>query len=529
MPVLPKPLSVLHASWQTARMARRLSRSGAAVSAQHEILPDLIKNLAQTAHGQELGIRPGMTYEEFRARVPLRDYDQLQPYFSRIKLGEANVLWPGMCRWRAASARTVGPEPKWLPITDDALAHFEKAATDSLLYYSARVDRAEVFGGTHLFLDPLLHLHEIATEEADAGKPAKANTDLVTSSPPWSLNQLAEPQQPVTDLSDWSAKMDVVIEGNTSVDITLISGVPSWLLQFAEMVRDRELFRHKPFTNLKDIWPNLECIVHHGVPIGPFHDELKRLVGPTVNFQEVYSAAEAIIAAQDAESGVGLRLIADAGVFYEFLPLKEYHESLPLTMSTKALPLEQVRVGEEYVLVLTTPAGLCRYVNGDIVRFTSNDPPRLLPAGRTQLRLNSFEENLGEKDLTDALVAVCQRHGWTIVNFHVAPLLSSSLIGQTRGRHEWWVELRPGTAETPTGPILAIHLDVDLQSRNSGYGVKRQRGPIEAPVVRLVMPGFFAHWMRHHDRWGGQNKMPRCRPDRLIADELSALACFNAD
>ena len=510
-------------------MARRLSRNGAAASAQHEALPDLIKNLAQTAYGQELGIRSGMTYEEFRSRIPLRDYDQLQPYFARIKQGEANVLWPGLCRWRAASARTVGADAKWLPITDDALAHFEKAATDSLLYYSARVDRADIFGGTHLFLDPLLHLHEIATEDAEAAQQAKATLDAATSTPPWSLNELAEPKQPVTDPSDWSAKLDVVIEGNTGVDITLISGLPSWLLQFAEAVRDRQLRRDKPFSNLKDVWPNLECIVHHGVPIGPFYDELKRLVGPTVSFHEVYSATEAIIAAQDAESGGGLRLIADAGVFYEFLPLKEYHESLPLTMNARTVPLEQVHLGEEYVLVLTTPAGLCRYVTSDIVRFTSIEPPRLLPAGRTQLRLNSFEENVNEKDLTDSLVAVCQRHGWTIVNFHVAPLFSGSLIGQTRGRHEWWVELRPGTAETPTGPILAIHLDVDLQSRSSGYAVKRQRGPIEAPVVRLVIPGFFAHWMRHHDRWGGQKKMPRCRQDRLIADELSALACFNAD
>jgi hypothetical protein len=197
-------------------------------------------------------------------------------------------------------------------------------------------------------------------------------------------------------------------------------------------------------------------------------------------------------------------------------------------MASKALSLEQVRPGENYVLLITTPAGLCRYVLDDIVRFVSVEPPRIIHVGRTQLRLNAFEENVLEKELTDSLVAVCQRHNWTITNFHVAPLFSSSLTGQLRGRHEWWVELRPGTNQTPTGPILAGHLDTDLTSRSESYASKR-RGPIEAPVVRLVMPGFFGHWLDYHKKWGGQKKMPRCRSDRLIADELSAMACFNAD
>jgi hypothetical protein len=220
----------------------------------------------------------------------------------------------------------------------------------------------------------------------------------------------------------------------------------------------------------------------------------------------------------------------DSGVFYEFLPLSDFEESLPLSSAAKALSLEQVRVDENYVLLITTPAGLCRYVLGDIVRFISVQPPRLIHVGRTQLRLNAFDENVLEKDVTDSIVAVCQRRNWTITNFHVAPIFSSSLTGPTsNGHHEWWVELRPGTHETPTGPILAGHLDVDLASRSQSYATKRLRGSMAAPVVRLVMPGFFAHWLDFQKMWGGQKKMPRCRSDRLIADEFSALACFNAD
>jgi hypothetical protein len=219
----------------------------------------------------------------------------------------------------------------------------------------------------------------------------------------------------------------------------------------------------------------------------------------------------------------------DSGVFYEFLPLRDFEESLPLTVAAKALSLEQVRLGENYVLLITTPAGLCRYVLDDIIRFVSIEPPRIIHVGRTQLRLNAFDENVLEKELTDSIVAVCQRHNWTITNFHVAPLFISSLTGQARGRHEWWVELQPGSNETPTGPILAGHLDADLSSRCESYASKRARGPMEPPVVRLVMPGFFAHWLDYQKMWGGQKKMPRCRSDRSIADALAAIACFNAD
>jgi hypothetical protein len=247
-----------------------------------------------------------------------------------------------------------------------------------------------------------------------------------------------------------------------------------------------------------------------------------------VAFHEVYFAAEAFIAVQDGHSGAGLRLLGDNGLFFEFLPLADYNETLPLSLGAKALSLQEVRVEEDYVLLVTTPAGLCRYVLGDIVRFVSLEPPRILCVGRPKMRLSAFDENVIERDLTDALVAVCQHHNWTITNFHVAPLFNNTLTGGLRGRHEWWVELKPGTAETPTGPILAQDLDVDLQARNSTYALRRKT-TLEAPVVRLVMPGFFSDWMERQGKSSGHQKMPRCRNDRIVADEFSAVALFNAD
>jgi len=164
------------------------------------------------------------------------------------------------------------------------------------------------------------------------------------------------------------------------------------------------------------------------------------------------------------------------------------------------------------------------------VRFVSVDPPRLVYAGRTKLQLSAFGEHVIEKELTDALLAVCQRYGWTITNFHVAPqFINAMLVGQKRGRHEWWIELKPGTHKNPTGPMLSTELDVELQRLNDDYEAKRKGGGLASPDVRLVMPGVFEHWMRAKGKWGGQNKMPRCRSDREIADELAQIARFSFD
>ena len=178
---------------------------------------------------------------------------------------------------------------------------------------------------------------------------------------------------------------------------------------------------------------------------------------------------------------------------------------------------------------MTTPAGLARYVLGDVVRFVSVAPPRLHYVGRTKLQLNAFGERVIEKEITDALIAVCERHGWTIVNFHVAPLTMSTNTGLLRGRHEWWIELKPGTVTTPTGPQMAAALDTGLRQHNPDYETKRKAGSMDAPIVRLVMPGVFEHWLRYQNKWGGQHKTPRCRSDRVIADELAQITNFARD
>jgi hypothetical protein len=221
--------------------------------------------------------------------------------------------------------------------------------------------------------------------------------------------------------------------------------------------------------------------------------------------------------------------MADLGVFFEFLPLADFDPARLEHVGPKLLPLAGVTTGVDYTLFATTPGGLVRYPLDDVVRFISTTPPRLIYSGRTEQRPNAFGENVLEKELTDVLVAVCRRHGWTVVNFHVAPLPSANLTGANRGRHEWWIELNTGTIATPRGPQLAEELDIELQRLNADYATRRSAGALEPPFVRLVMPGVFKHWLQFHGWWGGQHKTPRCRHDRMVADELAHITQFACD
>ena len=529
MSVWPKSLITIGTGLLTARTASRLRRKKTAVGDQEATLARLTAQFARTSFWPNAGIGEKLGPDAFRTATPLRTYEGFAPAIEKMKQGEADVLWPDTCAFYAVSSGTTIGRTKFLPVTEGMLAHFRKAGLDSLLYYTARVGNSGVFRGRHLFLGGATKLSAIPESKPFQAYAGDLSGITALNLPPWVEKHLYEPGAAIAQMADWPAKIAAITARTSSLDISLLAGIPSWILILAEALRAHSAQGKARASNLQGIWPNLECLVHGGVPIGPFAEELRAALGPGVNFHEVYPASEAFIATQDSEAIAGLRLMTDAGIYYEFLPMADFDANNLANIGHKAVPLAGVKVGVDYALLLTTPAGLARYVIGDIVRFTSIEPPRLVYAGRTQLQLSAFGEHVIEKELTDALTTVCRRHQWNIVNFHVAPLFVNSTTGQTRGRHEWWIELKPGTTFTPAGPQLAAELDVELQRLNDDYEAKRLGGGLEAPFVRLVMPGVFEHWLRHQGKWGGQNNTPRCRSDRLIADALAKITLFARD
>jgi len=509
---------MLGAAVHTARVGRRLRTPHRAVLAQEAAWRGLTANLALTDFGRSQGLHAGMSYAGFRGRVTPRRYEEFAPWIERMKRGEAGVLWPGICRHYAVSSGTTAGRTKYLPVTEAMLGHFRRAGLESLCYYARRTGSARVFRGRHLFLGgstALAPIPEAAPFEAWAGD---LSGITALHLPGWAEKYLYEPGREIAEIADWPEKVRAIAARTAECDISLVGGIPSWLLILAE-----ELRRRTGKAPLGALWPHFECLVHGGVPIAPFAEELRAAVGAAVNFHEVYPASEGFIAAQDREPEAGLRLIADAGIFYEFLPAAAFDERRIGELAAQVVPLAEVKTDVDYVLLMTTPAGLCRYVIGDVVRFVSTEPPRLIYVGRTRLQLSAFGEHVIEKEVTDALAEVCALAGASVVNFHVAPRFVAPGVPGSRGRHEWWIEVRPGAGRTFGAAEFAEGIDRVLQRLNDDYEAKRKGGGLEGPLVHLVAPGTFERWLKARGKWGGQNKMPRCRSDREIADELARL------
>jgi hypothetical protein len=311
--------------------------------------------------------------------------------------------------------------------------------------------------------------------------------------------------------------------------VTLVGGTPEKIADLAEVIRSAAPEGATELPRLDTLWPDLECCIHTGAPLGFYAESVRAALGPDVRLHDVYVAAEGLFAAQDDDSAAGLRLITDAGVLFEFLPLDSYTPATLDRMGPQCLPLSEVRPGVDYVIVVTTPAGLGRCVSGDIVRFTSLQPPRLQLVGRTMHRLNLAGEQLTEADVFETVQAVCARNSWSAIAVHVAPYEERAAAGVVARAHEWWLELRTHTIRTPMANVLAPELDAELAHRNREYALRRDQGMLTPPLVRLVVPGVFEQWARTHHKTAGAAKMPRCRPDRQIADQLKILAPFYQD
>lgn len=523
MPVWPKSFHLLQSSLRTAAQGRRLRRSDPAKT-QARTLAGLLAQLSRGSHWARLGVRPGMPLEAFQAAVPLQRHADLAGAIEQVREGEADVLWPGTCELFALTSGTTGPR-KLVPVTEALMRHFHHAGREALLHYTSRVRHAGVFRGRHLLLGASSTL-SVVDRKATGARPAYAGelSGIVgLNLPTWFERHCYEPGPEVAALADPDARMEATVRRLANADLTLIAGLPSWTAVLVQRLLRHYSSPHRHLHHLQERWPNLECLVHTGLPPGPYQEELREGLGPKVNLHEVYAATECLVAAQDGTAGRALRLMEDTGVFFEFVPL----EGLG-TPSPAALPLADVAMNVDYALVVTTPGGLARYVLGDVVRFTSLTPRRLVVVGRIDQRMNGFGENLSERDATSALVAVCEHQGWRVANFHVAPMASAD-GNAARGRHEWWIELKAGSVITPTGTHMAGLLDTELRRASPGYQQRRSAGTLELPVVRLVMPGIFEHWMRFEGKWGGQGRVPRCLPERSIADALASVTHFAGD
>ncbi|MFA6949770.1 MAG: GH3 auxin-responsive promoter family protein [Lentimicrobiaceae bacterium] len=472
---------------------------------QDEWLKKLIEAGRQTEWGKKYSYNSINSYDDFTKQVPITDYEDLKPYIERLRKGEQNLLWNSEIKWFAKSSGTTSDKSKFIPVSQEALdeCHF-KGGKDLLSLYCNFNPDTRVFngkllgmGGTHISDNV-----EIGTFVGDV------SAIIMENLPAW-IELFRTPDLSVALMNEWEKKIEKIAWITSNEDVTNITGVPSWTLVLLKKVL--EITGKK---NIKEVWPNLELIVHGGVSFIPYKHQFEKLIGGPVNYLETYNASEGFFGIQDRGDADDMLLMLDYGIFYEFIPVYEPGESLQ-----QAIPLRQVQTGVNYAMVITTNAGLWRYQIGDTVIFTSTDPYRIKITGRTRNFINAFGEELIVDNATNAIQTACEKTGAMVNEFTAAPIYFGE---NSSGAHEWLIEFDKEPAEIA---YFGEVMDNALKSLNSDYEAKRyQNMVIGEPLIRVLPKGTFYKWLKKHNRLGGQYKVPRLSNNRNTVEEILQIA-----
>lgn len=496
--------------WYAAGRRRALERVWRdAVRIQEETLLRLVRRARDTEFGFACDFDRIRSVGTYQAQVPVTDYLDFRPLWTRVLGGERDLTWPGRPRyWVKTSGTTAGD--KVIPVTAAALAAHRRGGWDTLCLAAERAGAATLLDGALLFPGGSSTLMPIGD-----GYLAGDLSGLVVRRLPPVIRSRYSPGPAIAAITDWETRIAAIAARAVRQDVRLLCGMPSWLLILFERVARVSQAGGRPLETLADCWPNLGILVHGGVAFEPYQRLVEQWMGRVVERIEVYAASEAFVALQTENAG-GLTLMMDHGVFYEFIPVEDLGTTRP-----RRHTVADAEVGRSYAIAVTTAAGLWSYLLGDTVRFTARDPLRLRITGRTRHFVNAFGENVIVEEVERALVAACRRTHAEVVEFTVAPRYPTP--SEPRGGHDWLVEF----SEPPRCPldVFTRALDETLVTLNTDYRTKRAAGVGMLPPRLIELPaGSFYRWMRGRGTLGDQHKVPRVTNDRRIAEDLLASA-----
>lgn len=500
------PLARHAANRLLRRFATRRVRSLDGLSladTQRFTLYKLIRRGRDTRFGRDHGFHTIRTIEDYQRRVPLREYeafwnDYWQPAFPRLH----DITWPGAIPYLALSSGTTSGTTKYLPVSPDMLASNRRAAMTTLALYLAAFPEAALFTGRIFFLGGSTALTPLAEDVLAGDLSGIAAREVASVMRPYTFPPLS-----LGLLNDWDHKVQVLAERSAHLPITLLSGVPSWMLVLFD--RLKRLTGH---DRISDIWPTLRVVVHGGTKFDPYRALFRREIGSdTVRYLETYPASEGFIATEDSRYDL-LRLIPDHGIFFEFVPVEDLGKDRPARHTVANLV-----PGVQYAVVLTTCAGLWSYVVGDTICFERSQPPLLRFTGRTRYFLSAFGEHLISEEVERAVAEASSSCGAAAADFHVGPVFPK-LPGQP-GRHRYLIEF----AQAPADVLrFAAELDSALSRINADYQAHRAGDlTMLSPEVLRVPRGGFADWLRSRGQLGGQHKVPRMDNSGRLTEELS--------
>lgn len=469
---------------------------GTAVADQGAILNHLIKIGRGTQFGKEHGFNKINTYEEFRQAVPIRNYEQFKIYIESIKEGRHNVLWRGIPIYFAKTSGTTSGI-KYIPITKDSIDNHINTARNALLCYMAETGNYDFVYGKMIFLSGSPELERVG------GIPTGRLSGIVNHHVPKYLRSNQLPSYETNCIEEWETKLDKIVDETIQQNMTLISGIPPWIQMYFDRLTERS------GKKIMDIFPNFNVMVQGGVNFEPYKAKLFESIGKTIDCIELFPASEGFFAFQDSQKEEGLLLNTNSGIFFEFIATEIFENELPTRIS-----LKDVKVGENYAMIINSNAGLWGYDLGDIVRFVSVNPYRLVVVGRTKHFISAFGEHVIGEEVEYALLKAAQEENVRITEFTVAPF-----IVQDKGQsyHEWFIEFEN---EPMYMDAFIQKVNNNLRDKNIYYDDLIVGNILQRLKITKMKKNGFIDYMKSVGKLGGQNKVPRLSNDRKIADEL---------
>ena len=470
---------------------------------QYAQLDMLLKYAGRTEWGRRYDFKSIYNYDAFAERIPIQTYDTLKPYIERMINGEENILWPSKVKWYAKSSGTTNDKSKFIPVTPEILkrCHYQ-GGYDSVGLYLRNNPQSRFFSKKGLILGGS-HSPSALNHKAHCGD---LSAVLIQNIPLW-VNLVRIPAKRTMLMNEWEAKIRAVVEQTWDKDVGNISGIPSWILVLLKAVLQRA-----GKESLTEVWPNLEVFFHGGISFDPYRAQYKALIpSDNMHYMEIYNASEGFFGIQDDPNDPSMLLMLDYGVFYEFIPMN----GLDSSENPEAIPIDEVKVGENYAMIISTIGGLWRYRIGDTIRFTSLFPHKFEISGRTQHFINAFGEELMVDNAEKGIQIACQQTGAEVHGYTAAPLF---LLDKAKGRHQWLIEFEKAPASIEA---FAEILDRSLQSLNSDYEAKRYKDMTLQPLEIIpARKGLFHDWLKIKGKLGGQHKVPRLCNDRNMIEEL---------
>ena len=469
-----------------------------AVADQQSLFQQLIKTALKTEFGKDHDFANIKSHEDFVKRVPLRDYEAFKPYIEKIKEGKHNILWKGQPIYFAKTSGTTSGV-KYIPITKESIPNHINTARNALLCYMAETGNSKFADGKLIFLSGSPELERVG------GIPTGRLSGIVNHHVPKYLRSNQLPSFTTNCIEEWEEKLDKIVEETIRQDMTLISGIPPWM----QMYFDRLI--EKSGKKVGELFPHFSVMVQGGVNFEPYKAKLYESIGRPVDCIELFPASEGFFAFQDSQKEPGLLLNTNSGIFFEFVPAAEIFNENPTRLT-----LRDVKVGENYALIISSNAGLWGYNIGDTVKFVSTNPYRLVVTGRTKHFISAFGEHVIGEEVEASLLQAANEEHIHITEFTVAPRISTDA---GKSFHEWFIEFENKPEDIAA---FARKIDDNLRNRNVYYDDLIAGNILQRLKISPIQKNGFIDYMKSIGKLGGQNKVPRLSNDRTIADGLSA-------